>query len=282
MRVLLVSLFLFVHQTFGFIPPIVSVLKDSFDNRKLSDGVEFSFSHQVANSNNESFNIEERILLDSRGLKFLWRVAGQGQWIPGRLEKRNYILGGTQKVNARSLLFVKYFTARNAIEFRDALVNERFLQWEQLKQFKEGFELQGDPQTWDIKGNYLQHDTISLFLLPTGPSIAVVGYQDNSTKRVVYFDKNSLSLKKLDWFSGGEALGWNFGSNMVEFKGALFSKTANLNRGNAELISSDLIGIKQLNKRQLQDWLQLWNKTSNYRNEIASGEENLRTFLTNR
>ena len=282
MRLIIILLGLITFHLHAFVPPVSSLLKDIFDNRKLSDGVEFGFSHQVSKSSGDSVDIEERILLDSRGLKFLWRVGAQGPWLSGRLEKRSYMIGADQKSSSRSLLFVKYFTSRTPVEFRDALINERFLRWDQLKQFKDGFELTGEPQTWDIKNNYIQHDSISFYLLPSGPSISVVGYQDSSSKRVFYLDKEALAIKRLEWIESSENSTWNFNSSMIDFKGSFFPRAATLSKDGKEIIHSELLAIRVLNKKQVKEWMQLWQKGESGRADLSANDENLRFLLSSR
>ena len=282
MRILLILGALIAGQILAFVPPVTSILKDIFDSRKISDGTEFAFSYQILNTGGDAVEIEERILVDSSGLKFLWKVGPQGSWLTGKLEKRAYIVGVEQKIPARSLLFLKYFVSKTAVEFRDALVNERFLRWEQLKQYKDGFELQGDPQTWEIKKNYVQQDSVFFALLPSGPSLAVVGHQDSSSKKTFYLDKDSLTVKRFDWADSVENLTWNLGSSSLEFKGAIFPKSAVFSKNGKELINAELVVIRQLNKKQLKEWLQLWQRTNGFRGAATTSEDNLRTLLSNR
>lgn len=279
MKSVLVLIFIMSLKAHAFIPPVSAVLKEIFDDRKFSDDVEFGFLHQVLGGSGEWSEIEERIVLDRRGPRFLWKVGANGTWISGQLEKRNYLVGD-QKIGARSLLFLKSFIANSAIEFRDVLISERFLRWDQLKQFKDGFELQGEPQTWDIKTNYLQHNSIYLALLPSGPSIAVMGSQDGNSKRVIYFDKSLKSLKRLEWSEGSDNFIWNFDSNLTSFKEAFFPKRLYLMKENKEMIQSELIVIRQLNGRKLKEWMQLWQRSLN--SSSASPDDKLKTLLSYR
>jgi hypothetical protein len=279
MRSVLFLIFLISLKVQAFIPPVSAVLKEIFDERKFSDDVEFGFSHQVLGGSGEWSEIEERIVLDRRGPKFLWKVGANGTWISGQLEKRNYLVGD-KKISARSLLFLKSFIANSAVEFRDALISERFLRWDQLKQFKDGFELQGEPQTWDIKTNYLQQDSIYLVLLPSGPSIAVIGSQDGNSKRTVYFDKALQSLKRLEWAGGSDNFTWNFDSSLTPFKEAVFPKRSYLLKEEREMIQSELIVIRQLNSRKVKEWRQLWQRSLN--SSSASLDDNLKTLLSYR
>ncbi len=279
MRILITILFLFSYQVQGFIPPITSMFREIFDDRKISDGTEFGFVHRVLTSSGDMSEVEERVLLDRRGVKFLWKSGTQGSWLSGQLEKRTYNVGTDKKIPSRSLLFLKYYIASNAAEFRDALINERFLKWDQLKQYKDGFELQGEPQTWDIKSNYLQQDSIFLALLPSGPSIAVVGYQDSNSRRIVYFDKVSSGLKQLQWVDPSENLVWIFESSTLNYKDALFPKVATLIKEGKEVVQSELAVIRQLNKRQLTEWGSLWQRSSKTLSNSPSGDENLRVLL---
>ena len=109
MRILLLLWALVSCQIWAFVPPVSSILKDIFDIRKISEGTELAFSYQMLNSGGDAVEIEERILVESSGLKFLWKVGPQGSWLTGKLEKRSYLVGGDQKIPSRSLLFLKYF-----------------------------------------------------------------------------------------------------------------------------------------------------------------------------
>lgn len=280
-RFLVTFLFLAI-KAHGFIPPVTSILRDIFESRKSTGILELVLVHQVANSNGGWSEIEERILADPRGLKFLWKSANSSVSIAGSLEKRNYWIGTEKKIAIRSFLFLKSYLVTSAVEFRDALISEKFLRWEQLKQFKEGFEPQGDPQSWDIKSNYIAHDSISLVLLPTGPTIAVVGYQDANSKRTVYFNKNGNGIKRFEWSDPGENLSWNFDPSTVSLKEGIFSKSATLNKDGRDIIQSELLGVRSLNKRQITDWLQSWQRGSKSLVNAPVLEESLRTLLSSR
>ncbi len=282
MRYVFIVFFLLVFKVNAFIPPVSSVLKEIFDSRKFGDGLELIFVHQVANSNGEWLEIEERILSDRRGIKFIWKPALASTWVSGSLDKRTYFVGNDKRINSRSLLFLKNFISSSAIEFRDALINEKFLRWEQLKQFKDEFEPQGDPQTWDVKSNYLAHDSISLVLLAIGPTIAIVGSQDPNSKRTIYLDKGLLGVKKIEWLEEGKNLSWNFDQLTLNLKDSFFSRRSALNLDGKDIIQSELVAIRPLNKRQIADWGQLWQKASKSLVNAPVAEEALRILLSSR
>jgi hypothetical protein len=280
MNKIIFALLLISFNAVAFIPPVSSVLKEIFDSRKFAEGVEIVFNHQVLSPNGEWSEIEERILADNRGIKFLWKPAGSGLLVSGQLDKRVYSIGSDKKVNARSLLFLKNFTAASSIEFRDALINERFLKWEQMKQFKEGFELQGEPQSWDIKSNYLQQDSVSLVLLPSGPTIALVGYQDPTSKKTIYFDKGLAGVKKIEWIEGSENLSWSFDQFSIGLKDSYFPRKSALAKDGRDIIQSEVVALKSLNKRQAADWYQLWQKANKSLASAPTSEESLRSLLS--
>jgi hypothetical protein len=282
MKKIILALVFISFNAGAFIPPVSAVLKEIFDSRKFGEGEEIVFNHQVLSSNGEWAEIEERILSDNRGLKFLWKPVSSSLWVSGQLDKRVYSIGGDKKINARSLLFLRYFTAGSAIEFRDALINERFLKWDQMKQFKEGFELQGEPQTWDIKSNYLPQDSISLVLLPNGPSISVVGYQDPTSKKTIYFDKGLAGVKKLEWIEGSESLSWIFEQLSLNLKDSYFPRRSSLVKDGRDIIQSELLVVKSLNKRQVADWYQFWQKANKPLASAPISEESLRSLLSYR
>ncbi|NBY18921.1 hypothetical protein EBQ74_01410 [bacterium] len=277
------SLFVFFAlNAHGFIPPVSSVLKQIFDSRKTGEILEYVFVHQVGNAAGGWSQVEERFILEPKGLKFLWKPLNSELFLSGVLEKRTYTVGTDKKIPARSLLFLKNFTAVSAFEFRDALINEKFLKWDQLKQFKDGFDPQGDPQSWDIKGNYLTHDSISLVLLPSGPSISVVGYQDQNSKRTVYFDKAGVGVSKIEWLDSSEVTSWTFDKLTLNLKEATFPKRATFIRGGRELIQSELVTVRILNRRQVADWLQSWQRAPKVLVNAPAAEEALIILLGNR
>lgn len=282
MRLYLSLFCVFSLSAYGFIPPVSSLLKEIFDSRKSGEPLEYVFVHQVANSAGGWSEVEERLIKDAKGLKFLWKPANSAGFISGSLEKRSYQIGTERKIPARSVLFLKNFTASSAFEFRDALINERFLRWDQLKQFKEGFDPQGDPQSWDIKGNFISHDSITLALLPSGPAVAVVGYQDPSSRHVVYLDKSGLGVLKIEWSEPAENTSWAFDKLSLNFKESLFPKRATLSRGGREIIQSELVSLRPLNRRQLADWLQAWQKAGKVLINAPVAEEALNVLLGSR
>ena len=221
-------------------------------------------------------------MADRKGIKFLWKPLSASVFVSGQWDKRTYFLGNEKKIVGRSQLFLKNYISGSALEFRDALINEKFLRWEQLKQFKDGFELQGDPQTWDIKNNYLQQDSISLVLLPSGPSIAVVGLSEPTSKRVIYFDKGLLGIRKIEWMDGNENLSWNFDSFTMSLKDSYFPKRASLVKDGREIIQTELGTVRALNKKQNGEWLQAWQKASKTILNNPSAEEALRNLLSHR
>lgn len=278
-------LFLFILigvNAFGFIPPITAILREIYDSRKILDGTEIVFNHQVVTVEGNWAEIEEKIYIDKKGLRFLWKPAPSNTVISGWLDKRTYVLGNDKKIGSRSLLFLKNFTSSSAVEFRDGLINERFLKWDQLKQFKDGFELQGEPQTWDIKNNYLEHDSISLVLLATGPSIAVIGFSEVNNKRIAYFDKALQGLSKLEWVDGSSNLNWNFEGFSVSLKESLFPKRAVFQKDGREIIQSELIAVRPLNKRQAAEWLQIWQKANKVAVNNLQSEDVIKNLLSER
>ncbi|MSP19012.1 MAG: hypothetical protein EXR74_05530 [Bdellovibrionales bacterium] len=280
MKYFILILWVFSLKAVAFIPPISAVLKEIFDARKFTEGTELTLNHRVVTNNGEWSEIEEKILLENRGMKFIWKPMALEAFFSGQLEKRTYWLGGDKKIPSRSLLFLKSYTAGSAMEFRDALVGEKFLKWDQMKQFKEGFEPQGDPQTWNVKSQYLEQEAISLALLPTGPSIAVVGFQDGNSRKTVYFDKGLLGIKKIEWSEGKESISWNFDQFSVAVNQSLFPRKANLIKDGRDIIQSELIGIRQLSKRQWIEWMKVWQKANQTINNSPASEETIRILLS--
>lgn len=280
MKYFISFLLVFSLKAAAFIPPISAVLKEIFDGRKFSEGTELTLNHRVLTNNGEWSEVEEKILLENRGMKFIWKTIAPEAFFSGQLEKRTYSLAGDKKIPSRSLLFLKNYSAGSAMEFRDALVGEKFLRWDQMKQFKEGFEPQGDPQTWNVKSQYLEQEAISLALLPTGPSIAVVGFQDGNSRKTVYFDKGLLGIKKFDWLEGKESISWNFDQFSVAVNESLFPKKANFTKDGRDIIQSELMGIRQLSKRQSVEWMKTWQKANKTINNSPVSEDTLRTLLS--
>jgi len=271
-------------QSYGFFPPLGQIVKEVFGERRGPIGVEAHFKHRVMVQSNEVVEIDERVIRDSSGIYFLWRIpALQAQPIAAIHEKQAYWISKERSFPTRSTVLWKYFTAESDDSIRDALLVERFIRRDHFYQYKPGFTPQGDPSTWNVKENYFRHDDIFLFRLPQGVSIAVNGYQEGNTARSVFFDQNLKGMTRLEWKDGDTVAAWNFEGFMKSvWEKAFIPKRANLEINRTVLVTSETVSLRALKDRTLFEAKSNWKAASKNITISSNAEAALKLLVSYR
>lgn len=248
----------------AFIPPVPSILKEVFGERGGPSGVEAHFKYKVTLRPGEVVEVDEKIIRESGNVYFLWKIpAYQAAPVAARYEKQAYWVSKERNFATRSTVFWKYFIAGSDDEIRDALLAERFIRRDQFYQYKPGFNPSGDPQTWNLKENVLRHDDIYLSRLPSSVSIAIRGYQEGNTSRVVYFDQNLKAMTRLEWQDNENVAAWNFeGTLKSAWDKVLVPKRSSLEVNRAVLIQGETVLVRALKDRALFESKAAWNNAA--------------------
>lgn len=286
-RLFLALLLLTVNTAFGFIPPLTSMVKEAFGERRAQIGVEAHLKHRVVVAANQTIEIEERIVRDSSGTYFLWRIPGNAP-IAALHEKQGYALSKERVFPARSTVFWRYLVDSSEESVRDALLAERFVRRDQFYQYKPGFNPTGDPSTWNIKENYVRHDDIYRERIAGVPAIVVKGYQEGNTSRAVYFEDKLREDKfrgmaRLEWKDGDIVATWTFSgfSKSIWDKG-LLPKHASLDVNGANAISTDIVSVRTLKDRALFDAKSAWKAAAKTINLNSNVEPALKILVSYR
>lgn len=201
----------------GFVPPIASILDSIFGGRK-PDNMKMVLSHKITLDNNEVIEINETIVTDysktpnGGKLYFQWSGKTPGNTLSAERKGKTYYLwlGGNTRIDSASDVVMTYLARYSVDDFKNTLVQEGFVKREQLDQYRKGFEPTGDPASWDIKNNYLQHPGIFLTRGLFGIAISVVGQQDDQQTRAISFDQAMKGIMRLEWKDNNVVKAWNF------------------------------------------------------------------------
>ena len=193
----------------AFFPQLQEQLSDVFTGRKLSDAVELDFRHQVPIREGEVVDVIERFIGTRFNGLIRWQIPGQPE-VTCEWTGKEYLFRGAKPIPSRTGVFIDYFLAPTGGEFLDRLLRERFVNREQLLQYKPGYLPVGDPKTWDTKNNILLHDDV--FLVRSGKEfgIAYMGMNEGEQKRTVVVAKNGRGIQRLEWGVTGETAFWEF------------------------------------------------------------------------
>jgi hypothetical protein len=253
---------IFSQSVFAFIPPLASLVKDAFEGRKATP-VEIVIRHRVEPKGLEALEIEEHILADRSHTYISWKTPQISQPVWASLEKKNYVFSTGGRVSSHSSLFLKYLVDSSADDYANALFAEQFIHRDQLLQFKPGFELTGDPQSWAIKDNYIQHEGVYLKRLKSGGAgYAITGYREGATSRVVVFDKDSQGIRRLEWKDGEETTAWNF-NQITKFGQGYYPKRMSLERNGVDVVGSELVMIKAVKEKQVGEFRNALQRAGN-------------------
>lgn len=232
----------------AFLPPVPALVRDAFDGRKPRRASEVVLRHHVEVRPGETVEIEERIALAGSKPLFLFKAMGQGQPLFGTWERRQYQVED-KAYGARSGAFLKYFLGTSPDDFLNALVAEGYVRRDQLAQFKAGWVPEGDPNTWDVRGNYLRHPDIFLSRLKHGTAVAVIGSDDGGNRRAVYFDPAGKGIRRLEWKEGGGQLAWEFDGFHQVAKEGMYPRFLYYEVNGDEKIRSELLAVRVLSDR---------------------------------
>lgn len=244
------SLVLGCFTAMAFIPPLPSILKDMLDARKMKQPVEFTLRHKVYSQS--TIEIEERMIRDRGRTMVIWKSSGQA--MAAVSDSQGYSLSREKNIASKSQLVVRYLFADNPDNFRDVLLNEKFIRRDQLLQFKPNFDPKGDPATWALKDNYLRHDDIFLTRLDSLFAIQVVGLNEGDTLRSVYFDQRLRGLLRVDWKDAGQLSQWNLFPGGGDFS---VPKRMEFLVNNSSVATTEL-SHRTLKEKQLNDFRAEW------------------------
>jgi hypothetical protein len=253
----------------AYIPPIMMMLKEITDGRK-GGPTEVIIHHRISVRGSGQVDIDERILHERNRLLFIWSGKEIGT-ISGSWERYNYNIGSRQ-ITSRSAGFLSYLTGFAAEPIRDTLVAEQFMRRDQLLQYRPGFSPTGDPEQWNLKENYLRHGDIFLQRMPSGIAISVVGMEEGSVRKAVFFDRNIKGIRRLEWREGQETHTWNFERFTNFAAGGVFPKRIYFEANGSEVISSDLLNVKVLDAKKLAEYKTAWRQAERTQlNERSEG-----------
>jgi len=236
----------------AFLPPVNEMLRGVTEGRK-NVPVELVVKHRIAVRGSGTIELEERIFDENRKTLFIWSGGAFGTGVGGTLENTTYRTQG-QEFPTKSVALIRYLTASGAEELRDGLIAERMIRRDQLAQFKPGFSPEGDPQTWNVKENYLIHPDIFLRRLENGIAIAVVGSEEGDERRTVLFDKGLKGIRKLEWKEAEGIQSWNCEGFTPFGAAGNYPRRLFFENNGSEVIQSDILAVRVLNAKSAGDF----------------------------
>lgn len=279
MRSLIVFLALALQSlpAIAFIPPVSSMLREVTDGRKAGS-FEVVIRHRMSVRGSGAVEVEERIVNERNRHSLLWSGSAFPRGLAGTFERYQYIVGDTA-IAARSAAWVTYLAGIGGDALRDVLLNEQFVRRDQLLQYKPGWTPAGDPQTWELRENYLRHPDICLKRFAGSVAIAIVGMEEGSVAKTLYIDKALKGIRRLEWKDGQEVNAWNFESFSPMPAGGQFPRRITFETGGAEVITSDLIAARPITGKALSDFKNSW-KQAHREPAASSGEGILKLLLS--
>jgi hypothetical protein len=280
----LVLSFLFLSLTArAFIPPLPSILKEVFDARKSGIAAEIYLKHRIEVRPQEFVELEERVLRERNETLFIWRQVGQSAVTAARWEGQNYFFAKDRQAPIGSELPIGYLVTDSADWFRDQMTAEQFIRRDQLYQFKPGFMPQGDPQTWNLKENYLRHEDIFLARLPAGIAIAVQGLSEPTASHTVFFDQALKGILRFEWKQGDQVAAWDFDQFSGKASDGFLPRRLRFERNGTVMVQSELVGSRKLKDKQLYEFKNTWKQAmSRGYSPTNTVEGALKTLLNNR
>lgn len=246
-------------KSFGFIPPLVSLIKEGFDGRKSFPITEIVLKHRVEIRTGEFVDIDERIVAQRNQTLMIWSSPSSSP-ISGSFSSLSYSIGNDRNLQTRSGLFLRYFLAPSAEAFQENLISEQFLRRDQLLQYKPGATFTGDPLSWNLHDDYLVHDDIFLHRLESGISIATIGSDDGNSRKTFFLDEAKHALARLEWRDKNQVIGWNFDSFSKITGDGVFAHRFALDSAGADLIGSSLVSRRALKDKQMADFRTAWRQ----------------------
>ncbi len=242
----------FSRLAFGYIPPVREMVESVYEGRKPQSGLEVVLSHKIQLPSGQQAVVDERIVAEGNTVHVIWKT--QGQTIGATWERQSYVVNG-QSLASRSSAFMKYFVGASPEDFLRQLLNEQFVHREQLITFNSGYTPKGDPNTWKSRSFFKLHDDIYFARLTTGAAIAVVGLDEGSVRKAVYFDDDFKGISRLEWREGAGTTTWDF-AGFTKAPGGigLYPKRMTFTAQGVERIVSTVPAVRALKANQLAEF----------------------------
>lgn len=251
---------LFSSTCFAFIPPVTTLVNDLFDGRK-SNQFEISLEHTLIEEDNSNWPAEERIVYSHGKILDYWKLPN-GVNAAAVWKNQIYEFSKDNKITSQTAVVLKYLLGRSGDEFLSLLVRENFVRSDQLNQYKQGFDPSGDPQTWDVKENYLRHSDIFLGRVGNTITFAVVGAADGQNQKSIHFDKSAKGIDRIEWKTGAQVVAWNF-SNFNFYKaGGNYPTQMAFEVNGVPKITSRLLNWRGLNAKTFREFQSLWSSAA--------------------
>ena len=236
----------------AYIPPVRGLVESVFDRRKPQPGIEVSFQHRVQLPGGKTVQVGERILRNGNRVQFLWTVSGYPKVIGGYRKGGRYVMNAETTFPSRTVVFLQYFLYDNPSTLLNSLVKEQFVSRNQLADFEPAYQPKGDPHLWKTKELYKRHPNIFLTRTPSGISIAVVGTNESSLKKAVYFQRQGNGIERLEWVEGNNKAAWDFGnfSKKLDAPG-WYPKRMTFEYEGADRVFSTVSAVNRINNKEV-------------------------------
>lgn len=251
--VLAVMSLLSCRATLGFIPPVRQMVEAVVGGRNVNGAFEVVLSHRVQVPGGQVVTLEERIVSEGNRAQILWRPNG-GSPLAATWERQAYTVSPQAVMNTRSSVFMKYLLGASEENFLQTLLNENFVNRDQLVMFNSGYSPKGDPATWKTRNFYKQHDDIFLHRLASGVAIAVVGLDEGAVRKAIYFDDNLKGIARLEWGEGQGNTHWDFAGFAKQGIPGYLPKRLSFTYQGTERVSSTLVAARPLKGKALTDF----------------------------
>ncbi len=233
----------------AYVYSVPSMVEEIFSGRKENTPVEIVLRHNLGESNRI---LRENIYYGDNRIFIEWEVEGdRSSRSVASVDKDVYDFGSGGRFARSSKLFLQYFLLKDPNYFSSSLREERFVNRDQMNEFRSGYTPEGSPKTYDPKKFYVKHDDIAIKRLENGDTaIAVVGLNEGLDKRIVYFEKNVQGIRRLEWQEEGRSTAWNFENFQKMPSGGVYPRRLSLTQGGAEVIRSEVVAVRNLSKEQ--------------------------------
>lgn len=246
----------------AFVPPVAALIRDSLESRKSQPFSELVFRHRIEARPGEFVEVEEQWIGNFQSAALLFKVPGGNILGAAQYDRRNYVFSTGAKVTSVSSLLPKYLLTSSSEDLLGSLLAEKFVKRDHLNQFKPGFEPKGDPQTWEVKEFYIQHEGAALRRVGSEPAYAFTGAgNEDPNHQSVYFRKEAGGIRRFEWKRGAEMAAWNM-DGFTRFQTAgIFPKQFQFERNGQVLVTSELLVHRPAKDKQVAD-LKKWTKTA--------------------
>lgn len=231
----------------GFIPSLSNMVKEVLEARSARAAY-IQIRHRVRQGD-QFQEVDEQIFQEKGRTQFAWKSRGQSY--SGQRGREGYALEGDKRIVSKSSAFLRYFLAVSSEELLGTLVNEGFVRQAQTQGYKPGFQMEGDPSTWNLKENFIIQPDVFLARLPSDVAIVVVGSNNEDGSRLVYFDDDLRGIRRFEWRDGGKVHAWNF-THFTDYKNlGRHPKLMSFEIDGAVQVESSLVSILGSDARKL-------------------------------